>query len=257
MNNKLLIAALLSTGISMTAQAGPITVGGVTWDTDSTFGTASLNDFAASGSVLESVVQNPGDILNGYGNMNSLNSGIPNAGLFCPGCELTYTFTATLVGFTPSAGVQPGPGVNGDFEFSNLVIQFWVDDLVVGTNGTDPFDQTNALTAGDGTLWLQLSSDLLSGSGDNLGSGSDNGSGSSLLNVSGGLAAANFDTNGEAGGTDFRLSSDFGVGPASGLLQGSFNLYGDSVAVPEPSSIALLGLGMLGLAFGARRKSVK
>jgi hypothetical protein len=245
MNNKFLSAALLSLSLSTAALASPINVGGVVWDPDSTLSNPfpSLQDFASHGSIIETAASGvPGETVTGFGIMDKVNSELVNTGAFCPGCELTFTFSMDLVAFTPIA-------LNfGTFEFENLVIEFWVDHT--------PDYVATAATAGNGDLWLRLTSDLLSGSGVNLGTGSDQGSGSALLDVDGGLAASNFDTNEELGGADMVLTSSFQPRNGSnGLLDGTFDLTGNSI--PEPSSLALLGLGMLGLGFGARRKSAK
>jgi hypothetical protein len=248
----ILLASALSLGMVASAQAVIINVGGVIWNTDQTTNNPfpSLEDFNMRGSIIEDVVTTPGDLLTGFGEVLNINSQDPNKLLFCPGCELTFTFSAELVSFTTSVGTVGTIGNVGDFVFKDLVIEFFVqtDGTYVGTSDS----------ADDGALWLKLESDTLSGFGaTDLGTGADKGSGLALLNVTGGDAMTNFDTNLEPGGFDMVLDSSFqGIGEQD-ILGGNFQITGNSIAVPEPSSLALLGLGMLGLGFGARRKNVK
>lgn len=241
-----LMIGLAALGFSMSANA--VNVGGVIWNPSEELSNPypSLEDFNMRGSILEDIVGGtPGEIATGYGKVLNVNSQDPNSNIFCPGCELTFTFSMELVSFDITSGTIGVVGNEGDFEFTNLVINFYVD-------GAQNYVGTEA-TAEDGNLWLRLTSDSLSGSGaSNLGTGSDSGNGSALLNVEEvGLAWSNFDTNLEAGGYDMVLDSSFqGIGSDT-QLGGSFQITGDSI--PEPTSIALLALGLLG--FAARRKA--
>ncbi|OUR63147.1 hypothetical protein A9Q74_02780 [Colwellia sp. 39_35_sub15_T18] len=234
-----LLAGAAALALSMSAQASEINVGGVVWDPDSTFSFPTLQDFAAHGNIVETPVVNQGDILTGFGIFDKFNSDPANTADFCPGCELTFTFSAELVEFLPLGG-----GL-GTFEFKDLVIDIFVDHSA-------DYDLTFA-NAGDGDLWLSMTSDLLSGFGTDLGTGSDDGTGSALLDVVGGLAMGNFDTNTLANGADLKLSSSFQPLGGTNLLSGTFDLTGDSI--PEPSTIALLGLGLLGFASARKRKA--
>jgi hypothetical protein len=242
-----LMIGLAALGFSMSANAGNVNIGGVIWDPGSTIAFPDLGDFVANGTIFETSATFPGETVVGQGQVTQINSAVPNGGDFCPGCELTFTFSMDLVSFVGAPNDTLG-GIDGDFTFENLTIQFWVD------NAQD-YDGTYASAAG-GQLWLELvlnPANFLTGSGTALGSGSDQGTGSGVLDAVDGLALGNFDTNTQAAGGDLTLTSSFQpTAGVPGLLNGTFDLTGDTI--PEPTSIALLGLGLLGFA-SARRKA--
>ena len=178
------------------------------------------------------------------------------------GTELTFTFGGFIAN-APTAG--PPIGIN----FSGGFVNFFT-----GTGATNDFNVTTIATAlataGNGTPWLNLvggdtgvvctgpvpctlQSFILAGSLTAIGSGVGNG----FLEVGPGAGAANsaFDTNGIGGGLhDFALGSSFNSAGGNGLFAagGSFDLRGN--AVPEPTTLALLGLGLLGFGVSASRR---
>lgn len=241
-----LFAGATALAMSMSVQAADINIGGVVWNPDEFFSFPDLTDFISAGTLFEDATNGiPGDIVTGSGNFSNLNSATGNVADFCPGCELTFTFSMELVSLigTPN----PLGGIDGDFTFKDLDINIFVDHT--------PDYSGSAASAADGNLWLFLESHGdVTGIGTQLGSGSDRGTGSALLDVSGGLAAGNFDTNSRLDGADMVFSSSFQpVTGAPGVLSGTFELTGNSI--PEPSTIALLGLGLLGFAGARKRKA--
>lgn len=247
------VAAL---GLSLSAQASDINIGGVVWDPDSLF------DFSSTSSLIEdqlNLTPGPGfvDELTGFGRINEFNGA--NQATFCPSCELTFQFGGFKV-----ANVIPGPPT--EIAFTGGWINFYVDHSA-------DYDPTSYASAGDeagsNALFLRLEAhevfDVTHGimasitaELDSFGAGSDKGEGSSLMDAVGGMALGNFDTDGKADGADFVFTSSFQPLPGGDNgegyeLFGSADLSGNSI--PEPTSVALLGLGLLGFAASRKRKA--
>jgi len=264
-----LLAAALFGGLmaSSAASAGPVfTVDGIGFGQHSNL---------ISTTIWEHTVLAPGDTLTGIGRVNTIEA--TSCGGICwqnlnNGRELTFTFSYTVekIGL-----VSPG---SAEAEFSGGVVKFYSDSSPDLTNTPAGLTVANA---SDGNLWLSVvggptgdacDASCFNGAGAVItlkssffvtgGLGSvDSGTGHGFLNADfGDQVSGFFDTNTYFAGNDIDLSSSFSKNV--GATSGNFPLTGTAAlqafVVPEPSSILLLGTGLLSLAgagFGRRRRS--
>ncbi|MBC7501315.1 MAG: PEP-CTERM sorting domain-containing protein [Herminiimonas sp.] len=257
---KAIAAGLILAATSSFASAAPINVGGVVFDPSSIF------DFNANGDLFERVITGTGQAAEGFGKITDINKVFGESN-FCPTCELTFTFGGfTLVDPNPQALLFTGGFVN-----------FFVQDRSSAT--FTAYDPTKTLgNAGDGNLWLSLAGHTdtrtgysapgtLFGKIDSglLGSGNERGQGGGLLDVTGGLAAMSLNTNtviDSAGGrADLNFTTTFLPTQPDAIAAGAPRLNGGATftgnAIPEPATLLLLGAGLFGIGFGAKRRKQK
>jgi len=235
---KMLLSMAIAAGVATSAQASPINVGGVVWDPD------AATDFTSQSINMEQFINTTSGELTGFGIITAMNG----TSDFCPGCELTFQFS----GFMPTGG-DVIPGLGQTVNYMGGIVNVYVGAAEIA-NPAD-YNSLSSANTGNGTLWLSLANH-----GTFLGTNFMNTqlSGLGLLDVTGGLAASNFDTNTQADGADIGLTTSLSYKHTAGSLtdlSGTGNFVGNSI--PEPGTIALLGLGLLGAAFTRRRKSKK
>ncbi|MGB4498613.1 MAG: PEP-CTERM sorting domain-containing protein [Methylococcaceae bacterium] len=167
----------------------------------------------------------------------------------------TTTYTDILTGNKTTS--DPYKVGSADFAFSGGIVEFFVDSTPdFNINTVTGLKLSNAI---DGVSFLKATQNgVLSGSATNLFNPLlIKGSGMGYMNVVSGLAASYFDTNYFIlnNNADLSFSSSFqngaGIKETGYIVNGTVTFAGDSKHIPEPTSLALLGMGLLG--FGASR----
>ncbi|AAZ28182.1 hypothetical protein CPS_0312 [Colwellia psychrerythraea 34H] len=180
-------------------------------------------------------------MLQGVGEITRFNG---KTDFVCTTCELTVTFGGMLFDNDLTDGSVYDLAASASTGFLNIYF-----------DNTANFDlggfasQVDSDAAADGSLFLSLGFDTLQ---QGPGYTAQVGHLDSFWSVSGGAAAEYFDTDSQLFGSDlgFAATVDFqnnlyGIG--GGVASGN--------SIPEPTSLAIFGLGLLGLAGAAHRKA--
>lgn len=275
----------LALAFSSSSFAGFVNIGGLDVPLGAHFETTQ---------VYEKVVTGNGQELRGVGKVDTI-QGIATGSLCVAGvntCELTFEFGGLISqNFAGSSLEFSGGWVNFYLDthltaagtFNPFFSSGSAADRAAATNGTLFLTLAGHKTVGTTAPFLGDIATLFS-TGTLFGTGSDAGTGSGLFDVdttgllngntagAGAIANSNFDTNSLSanlgGKADFLLTSSFssavvphpsectGTPPAGAeCLAGTTNLRG--LVIPEPGTLSLLGLSMLGLAAGVRRRNAK
>lgn len=280
--NKTILAAALGAAL-VPAAANAITVDGITFIEGSIFELVDLYEGRRGGGAIDGLGQElvgvgqvlrikaPGDVTVWENGDN--------------GRELTVYFYGYIAEALDTA-VSGGVGFDA-VAFSGGFLELYSDDSPDFSAAST--DQDDAIaSATDGNLWLTMAGSPVGGYGPPPGENpitltsvgirlgnsgdpfqrSDNLTGTGLLDVTGGLAAEYFDTNafGCEPGTGEEPCDDadkaftssgvlFGENPAWPFT-GTADVqdFAEIPSVPEPTTLALLGAGLVGLGYRARRK---
>lgn len=262
MKKQLLSAAVGLAALAMAQSASAIVVGGVD------FGATGLTSHLETTTVAETLITGNGQTLRGYGQVNTVNGNILYG--VAPGSRLYFVFDQyTSQNFGPTSAEFTGGEVrvylSGStrnlLDFDSESNFSWIE-MATPWAKLAGHDIDGALTANTATL---------SATGPNL---SFTGSGDLDVVLGWGLAAVEsyLDSDGildQSGATTdmrFTSSGSFDVVNANDVcslpttqvagewcISGSADLRG-ATSVPEPSALALAGLGLLGLFATSRRR---
>lgn len=264
MNKKLIASAILGLGLAASGSASAIVVGGVD------FGVLGLTNHIETTTLAETFVNAVGQTLTGYGQVNTVNGNLFYAGAN----RLYFTFTYDVTSFSSSSA-----------SFNNGIVKVYLDPNFNLLSQASGGVGGNMDLIDNGTLWATFNGHNMNNTGNSLiASGTLTGTtisftGAGLLDVvAGGLASvqAYLDSNGIGDGNSIPGLADIALttsgnnavlnshDPTTGCttgaatagqwcLAGSADMRG-LTTVPEPETLALFGIGLLGLGASLRKR---
>lgn len=262
-----LTAAVAVALASQTASAGFVNIGGLNVPNNTSIQVAS---------VYENIVTTVGQELKGYGEITQI--GGFNIGALCAGCELTFVFDQYIVSSIGAGAVrftggrvQLYLGFGAANDFNPNISGSSAADITAATNGTkflslkghdiDALGNTLESFAVAGSLLTPTFRFFGGGlwdvdlTGVGIGNGNFN-TDSFLASFGGPTADLEFTTSGSTSvvphPTECVPTTQQPIPTGASCVAGSADIRAN--VIPEPGTLALAGLGLLGLGLGAKRR---